>query len=160
MELHGEGQWAIISQHLNKAFGKSEDQGRIGKQCREVSYRADSALKQLPALYSTPYNTLCYVLLASMSSRTTLCINHPTSSCMHTCPFPSLHKRHHQHDMHTQYSNLSKQPAKSISSTSSIMSFGRLSMQATPGAAVLQLSAHCRDPCLPVFADLPSTCLS
>lgn len=35
VERYGEGQWAVISQQLNKAFGKSEDQGRIGKQCRE-----------------------------------------------------------------------------------------------------------------------------
>lgn len=36
VEKYGEGQWAVISQQLNKAFGKSDDQGRIGKQCREV----------------------------------------------------------------------------------------------------------------------------
>lgn len=36
VERYGEGQWAVISQQLNKAFGKTEDQGRIGKQCREV----------------------------------------------------------------------------------------------------------------------------
>jgi hypothetical protein len=41
---YGEGQWAVISQQLNKASGKSDDQGRIGKQCREVGCFADHNL--------------------------------------------------------------------------------------------------------------------
>lgn len=32
----GEGCWAPIAKALNEAFDKSDDQGRIGKQCREV----------------------------------------------------------------------------------------------------------------------------
>jgi len=36
VEKYGEGQWATISQQLNKSFGKPDEQGRIGKQCREV----------------------------------------------------------------------------------------------------------------------------
>jgi hypothetical protein len=43
VDKYGEGQWAVISQQLNKAFGKQEDQGRIGKQCREVRAFARNA---------------------------------------------------------------------------------------------------------------------
>lgn len=32
----GEGCWSPIAKALNEAFEKTEDQGRIGKQCREV----------------------------------------------------------------------------------------------------------------------------
>lgn len=32
---HGEGNWSLIARELNVTFGKSEDTGRIGKQCRE-----------------------------------------------------------------------------------------------------------------------------
>jgi hypothetical protein len=32
----GEGCWSPIAKALNEAFDKSDDQGRIGKQCREV----------------------------------------------------------------------------------------------------------------------------
>ena len=32
----GEGNWSPIARALNETFEKSEDQGRIGKQCREV----------------------------------------------------------------------------------------------------------------------------
>lgn len=41
VEKYGEGQWATISQQLNKAFGKPDEQGRIGKQCREVRAHGD-----------------------------------------------------------------------------------------------------------------------
>ncbi|CAD7703044.1 unnamed protein product, partial [Ostreobium quekettii] len=32
---HGEGNWSVIARSLNGAFGKDENHGRIGKQCRE-----------------------------------------------------------------------------------------------------------------------------
>lgn len=32
---HGEGNWSLIARELNVTFGKTEDTGRIGKQCRE-----------------------------------------------------------------------------------------------------------------------------
>ena len=34
---YGEGNWSPIAKALNEAFDKGADQGRIGKQCREVS---------------------------------------------------------------------------------------------------------------------------
>lgn len=35
VQKFGEGNWSPIARALNEAFGKTEDQGRIGKQCRE-----------------------------------------------------------------------------------------------------------------------------
>ncbi|CAD7701646.1 unnamed protein product [Ostreobium quekettii] len=32
---HGEGNWSVIARSLNRSFGKDENHGRIGKQCRE-----------------------------------------------------------------------------------------------------------------------------
>lgn len=67
VERYGEGQWAVISQQLNKAFGKSEDQGRIGKQCREVRHarNARTPLLRMPLLPEGHFKSLCRIGVAA-----------------------------------------------------------------------------------------------